>query len=144
MKKLLFLLFIFSVQGSDFAIQAPTYENPTNQSGQVRMYYLPKMDNFTANVGVQKQVFAGSLEDYMKLTLQQFEKMKFTVISQKVTKNYLLIEYSGKVQNRDLRFYSKSFTKEGVFYLATGTAPSRTWDLQGPALKASVDSFVKK
>ncbi|WDE96289.1 hypothetical protein PQO03_11275 [Lentisphaera profundi] len=150
MKKILFTLIAlsFSMQAefshTDFQITAPITEKKNAPGPQVTMFFLPPMDNFQANVNVQKQAFKGSMEAYKNISLGQFQKMKFTLISESLVNGVFTIEYTGIMQKREFQWYAKAFKKGELIYLVTGTAPKRTWQYQGDILKDSVDSFKLK
>ena len=151
MKKLICTLLILSsalyadFSHNDFNINPPKADAKLPQNGpQVAIFFLPPMDNFQANVNVQKQAFKGSIEEYKNISMGQFTKMKFTPISQKLSEGVFTVEYTGNTQNRDFHWYAKAVKKGDHIYLITGTAPARTWQYQGDKIKSSVDSFKLK
>jgi hypothetical protein len=151
MKKLLLLLFTLSsisyaeFTNDDFAIQLPKADKAIAQGGpQVAIFFLPPMDNFQANVNIQKQAFKGTIEQYKNISLAQFEKMKFTLVKESLLNGVLTVEYTGNMQNRDFHWYVKATKKGDSVYLVTGVAPQRTWQYQGDTLRSSVDSFKLK
>ena len=151
MKKFLLLLITLSsicyaeFSNDEFAIQLPQANKAVAQGGpQVAIFFLPPMDNFQANVNVQKQAFKGTMEQYKSISLGQFEKMKFTLVKESLLNGVLTVEYTGNMQNRDFHWYVKATKKGDSVYLVTGVAPQRTWQYQGDTLRSSVDSFKLK
>ncbi|EDM25531.1 hypothetical protein LNTAR_23719 [Lentisphaera araneosa HTCC2155] len=151
MKKLICTLLILSsalyadFSHNDFQITPPKADSKLSPNGpQVAIFFLPPMDNFQANVNVQKQAFKGTIEEYKNISMGQFTKMKFTLISQNLSQGVFTVEYTGNMQNRDFQWYSKAVKKGDYVYLVTGAAPKRTWQYQGDKIKASVNSFKLK
>ena len=151
MKKFILLLITLSsicyadFSHNDFKINPPKADSKLPQNGpQVAIFFLPPMDNFQANVNIQKQAFKGTIEQYKSISLGQFEKMKFTLVKESLLNGVLTVEYTGNMQNRDFHWYVKATKKGDSVYLVTGVAPQRTWQYQGDTLKSSVDSFKLK
>jgi hypothetical protein len=121
---------------------APLETSPGDSTCQALMMFLPATGSFAANVNVQIQPFSGTIEEYTKLTLKQFEDLGIKVIEQKKAgKSAVIFEYSGKLQGRSLHLYARAEKAGGHFYLTTATATEEEWPKQGVQLKACVDSF---
>ncbi len=119
-------------------------EAPKGQlTQQVLMMFLPTAGDFTPNVNVQVQPYDGSLEDYIKLSLKQFESANLRVILQGRTKDSgAVFEYQGEIQNRRLHWYAKAQKSQGRVYLVTATALEEHWAEVASNLKTCVDSFA--
>ena len=111
---------------------------------QSSMFYLPVVDGFGANVNIQVQEFEGTLEDYDKLSKDQFKQAGIRVISSQISNDILTIEYSGKLSSYEMHWYARAIKKGQRVYLATATALQTRWTIQGPILIKSVDSFKLK
>jgi PsbP len=119
-------------------------EAPRGQvTQQVLMMFLPTVGEFTPNVNVQVQPYDGSLEDYVKLSLKQFESANLKMVQQGRTKDSgAVFEYRGEIQNRRLHWYAKAQKSEGRVYLVTATALEEHWAEVASNLKDCVDSFT--
>ena len=119
-------------------------EAPRGQvAQQVIMMFLPTVGEFTPNVNVQIQPYDGSLDDYIKLSLKQFESANLTMVQQGRTKDSgAVFEYRGEIQNRRLHWYAKAQKSQGRIYLVTATALEEHWNEVAPSLKNCVDSFA--
>ena len=107
-------------------------------------FFLPSKGAFSSNIGIQKQKFKGSLNDYNELSLSQFKSAGWTVIKFKKILNGLLWEYVGSMFGHDLHWYAKAIKKGDYIYLVTATALSSEWESQKDVLKKSIDSFKVK
>ena len=118
-------------------------EAPKGQlTQQVLMMFLPTSGEFTPNVNVQIQPYDGTLEDYVKLSLKQFESANLRMVQQGRTKDSgAVFEYQGEIQNRRLHWYAKAQKSQGRVYLVTATALEEHWAEVAPNLKTCVDSF---
>ena len=104
-------------------------EAPRGQvTQQVLMMFLPTVGEFTPNVNVQVQPYDGSLDDYVKLSLKQFESANLKMVQQGRTKDSgAVFEYRGEIQNRRLHWYAKAQKSQGRVYLVTATALEENW-----------------
>ena len=119
-------------------------EAPKGQlTQQVLMMFLPTGGDFTPNVNVQVQPYEGSLDDYIKLSLKQFESANLKIVQQgRTTDSGAVFEYRGEIQNRRLHWYAKAQKSQGRVYLVTATALEENWAEVAPNLKNCVDSFT--
>ena len=119
-------------------------EAPKGQvTQQVLIMFLPTAGDFTPNVNVQIQPYDGSLDDYIKLSLKQFESANLKMVQQgRTTDSGAVFEYRGELQNRRLHWYAKAQKSQGRVYLATGTALEEHWTEVAQNLKNCVDSFT--
>ena len=118
-------------------------EAPRGQvTQQVLVMFMPTAGDLTANVNVQIQPYDGSLDDYLKLSLKQFESANLRMVQQSRTKDSgAVFEYQGEIQNRRLHWYAKAQKSNGRVYLVTATALEEHWAEVAPSLKNCVDSF---
>jgi hypothetical protein len=119
-------------------------EAPKGQlTQQVLLMFLPTSGDFTPNVNVQIQPYEGSLDDYIKLSLKQFESANLKIVQQgRTTDSGAVFEYHGEIQNRRLHWYAKAQKSQGRVYLVTATALEENWVEVAPNLKNCVDSFT--
>ena len=121
---------------------APLESSPGDNAYQALMMFLPATARFAANVNVQIQHYEGTIEEYTKLTLKQFEDAGIKVIEQKQTgKSAVIFEYSGKIEGRSLHWYARAEKTGTHVYLTTATATQEDWPKQAGQLKTCVDSF---
>jgi hypothetical protein len=119
-------------------LEAPPGESPQ----EVLLMLLPPTEGFAANVNVQIQPYAGTVEDYVALSLQQFKSAGLTVLEQKISaKSVAVFEYTGKIQGALRHCYARAEKSGGNVYLATGTATPAQWDKEADRIKSCVDSF---
>jgi hypothetical protein len=111
---------------------------------QSSMFYLPVVDGFGANVNIQVQEFEGTLEDYEKLSKDQFKQAGIRVMSSKISGDILTLEYAGKLTTYEMHWYARAIKRGQRIYLATATSLETRWSSQGPILLKSVDSFKLK
>jgi hypothetical protein len=106
---------------------------------------LPATEGFAPNINVQVQPYTGTIKDYVTLSKQQFEGMKWKVVSEKqVGDNEWSVEYTGSLGDKDLHFYARAISKDGKVYLATATAKQSQWATVGDTLLQHVQSFQLK
>ncbi|HEV7926207.1 MAG TPA: hypothetical protein VGR14_12675 [Verrucomicrobiae bacterium] len=156
MKKLLYVLsFVLAVafasdgqttnqlhfSKSGFTI-APLDEPPGQSPQQVLMMFLPATKSFAPNVNVQIQPYAGTIEDYVTLSLEQFKSMGLKLSSQKaVGKSAVTLEYTGEMKGKPLHWYARAEKSGDKIYVATATASEEQWGTVATQLKTCVDSF---
>jgi PsbP len=125
----------FSVAALDLASSEATY--------QPLIMCLPVRDGFAANVNVQiQQPYQGTIEDYIKLTMEQFKEAKIKVLEHKVLgKSTALFEYTGESQGHAVHWYARAMKSGNKVYLITATDSAANWSKEADRLKACVDSF---
>ncbi len=107
--------------------------------------FLPSKGNFSANVTVMIQTYDKTMADYIKLSLDQFKQMDWTVLAEKkVSESEWTVEYSGRQGAASLHWYGRAFLKSGKVYLVTATGLDKEWQNDSVALKKCVDSFKLK
>ncbi len=117
-------------------------DTPGKSPQQALMMFLPATDDFAANVNVQIQPYAGTMDDYTALTMEQLNRAKFKLLQKKaVGKAIALYEYTGDMQGRTLHWYARAEKSGARVYLATATATDEQWSKIAPRLKECVDSF---
>lgn len=115
---------------------------PAAEGAQPLQMFLAPVDGFAANVNVQIQPYAESLQDYKKLSDAQFEEFGLKVISSVMKDDVLFFEYSGAMGGRQLYFYAKAVKKDGYVYLATATDLQAQWSKSSKQLKEVVNSLA--
>jgi hypothetical protein len=126
------------------SIEAPIAGDVNVPNYQIAMFFLPASDNFSANVNIQKQQFAESLEAYDKLTTSQFSQFNIAILKRALKGNDLRYEYKGDMQGRTLHWYQRAMKSGHHIYLVTATCLDSQWDRQKASLIKSVDSFATK
>lgn len=133
---------------SDFfgiSIDVPTMKaNKIQEVQKIVDFILPSTGLFSANVGIQKQYFKGTMDDYNELSLSQFKEVGWKVVDVKNTLNESSWEYVGVMLGHNLHWYARAVKKDEYVYLITATALSSSWENQKSVLKKSVDSFKIK
>jgi PsbP len=116
---------------------------PGDATCQTLMMLLPVKDGFAPNVNVQiQQPYEGTIEDYTKLTLEQFKEAKLKVLGKKtLSKSAAVYEYTGEMQGHDLHWYAQAVKSGNKIYLITATDSAANWHKNADKLKACVDSF---
>ncbi len=134
-QKLVFPLHGFSI--------SPLEETSATANYVVLFMNMPPTDNFSPNINVMVQQYAGSLADFKTLSESQFIEQKWVLIKSEVRdKNVLVLEYAGKYNGIDMHWYSRVMKRGGQAYLVTGTAREIQWKQVSARLTATVDSFV--
>jgi hypothetical protein len=106
---------------------------------------LPATEGFAPNINVQVQPYTGAIKDYATLSKQQFEGMKWKVVSEKqVSDKEWSVEYTGALGDNDLHFCSRAISKDGKVYLATATAKETQWATVSDTLLQHLQSFKVK
>ena len=108
------------------------------------MFYLPTVNGFSANVNLQVQEFAGTLEEYKAASEQQFKQAGIIIVRSALAGGSLSIEYKGTMQNLALHWFARALKKENRMYLITATALETRWSIDSPGLVQSVNSFRLK
>jgi hypothetical protein len=117
-------------------------ESPSASPQQALMMFLPTADGFAANVNVQIQPYAGTMDDYIALTLEQLKSADFKLLQKKVSgKAIAVFDYTGKMQGRALHWYARAEKSGARVYLVTASATDEQWNKVATRLKACVDSF---
>ncbi len=128
----------FAKQG--FSI-SPIEQEPASGNQQLVILFMPTLGKFTPNVNVQAQAFEGSLEDYMKISREQFKTMGLTMISETPSKTGVVFEYAGTQQGMALHSYARVVQGKKKIFLITSIASEESWKTVSAALKKCVDSF---
>ena len=109
---------------------------------QVLTVYLPPSGGFAPNVSIQVQPHDGTMEEYLEISKQQFETLKWTVIADSIlTPTAITFEYSGIARGVALHFYAKAESRDGKVYLTTGASTEDQWPNVSPRIKKCVNSF---
>lgn len=109
-------------------------------------FLLPHKQGFASSVNVQHQPFPGTMEEFAKLSVGQFEAGKFKLINSKVEGDVFTAEATGNVATlkMDMHFYFKAIKRGNNVILATATIPASRWDAESPKLIPIVDSLEPK
>lgn len=134
----------FTSDDLDFSMSVPVSKEQKIPIYQIALFFLPASDSFAANVGVQKQKYADTLEAYAKLSLEQMKQMKWNVINHTIKENEIIYEYTGSSQNREIHWYSRALKRGDCIYLITATALESKWEEQKAELSGIVNSFKFK
>ena len=126
---------------SGFSIEP--LEAPLGQAPQqALMMSLPSAGGYAPNVDVEIQPYAGTMDDYMAISLAQFKIAKMKVLHQKTYgKSVAVFEYTGEARGQPLHWYAKAEKCAGRVYLVTAAAAQSQWSKVAGPLKACVDSF---
>jgi len=103
---------------------------------------MPPTANFAANVNVQLQAYADSMDNYIALSKQQMDQMKLQMIKfDKPAADTCVFEYNGQMGENKVHFYGKGILKSGTVFLATATTTEDQWASVSDNFKACVDSL---
>jgi hypothetical protein len=117
---------------------APDASSPTT----VIQTFLPATDGFAPNINVQIQPYTGTMQDYATTTKNQFEQMKWKVVSDQQPNDHEWdVEYTGSFRGSDLHFYERAVSANGKVYLMTATAKESQWPTMGDTLLKHIQSF---
>jgi hypothetical protein len=112
---------------------------------QVMNIFLNAEGGFAPNVNVQIQPYAGTIDDYLKDSTDQFKQLGFTTLGKKkVNDDTVLLEYTGSMPSMPpMHWYARAVRKKGknLVYLVTGTTLVPQWTKSGAEIKTCVDSF---
>ena len=122
-----------------FSIEAPQSKIRPQVAA---IFYLPAADGFAANVNVALQPWEKSVEEYLKVSREEIKRLKGTLVAEKkLGENECLMEYTLTLNEQPMHFYARAVLQKGTVYLATGTSLEKSWALDGPVLKQSVNSL---
>jgi len=129
-----------------FSITPPAFPKVDKDSGtQTAMFFAPGKNNFAGNLGVMVQTVKMTLEDYIKLSRDQFEKGGLKVGTESKVKvsgrDAILWEYEGAAQGRKLKFMALAVVDADRVFLVTGTSTQDDYEALSKEFKASIDSF---
>ncbi|MBV1873723.1 MAG: hypothetical protein KUG80_03025 [Gammaproteobacteria bacterium] len=130
----------------ELGFKMQSLSNSSMNSHQVVMLTLPPENDFSSNVTVMIQEYDGTLAEYKALTLEQFKKYGISLVNVHLAKKYVVFEYVGITQGKELHWYAKAIKKEGVILLATGSSLDELWAKDKGKLIKSVNSMklIKK
>jgi hypothetical protein len=129
-----------------FSITPPAYPRVEKDSGtQTAMFFAPGKNNFAGNLGIMVQTVKMTLEDYVKLSRDQFEKGGLKVGTEAKMKvsgrDAVLWEYEGASQGRKLKFMALAVVDADRVFLVTGTSTQDDYEALSKEFRASIDSF---
>lgn len=130
----------------NFSITPPAF--PTVEKGmgsQAAMFFAPAKDGFAGNLGVMVQNAKMSLDEYVKLSTDQFKQAELKVTSEtrkKVSgRDAVLWEYEGAPQGRDMKWMALAVSAGDRVFLITGTSTAADYEALSKDFKASIDTF---
>ncbi len=123
-----------------FAIDAPAGHDD-EKVHQVVALYLPQTGGFAPNVNVQVQPFAGTMDEYIAISRDQFKANGVKLVTEKHDAKSATLEYTGALQGHALHWYARAYRGKKGIVLATATTDESQWTSAGPALRRSVDSL---
>lgn len=129
-----------------FSLTPPVFAKADPDSvTQPAMFVAPAKNGFASNLGVMVQSVKMTLDDYMKLSRDQFTQGGLKVLAetkQKVSgREAVLWEYEGSAQGRKLRFMAEAVADGDRIFLLTGTATRDEYEAVAKEFRASLDSF---
>lgn len=108
---------------------------------QVLTMTMPASEGFAPNVNVQVQPFDGTLDDYMKISREQFKAMGIKMVQEKREGKAIILEYTGTMKGMPLHWYARAVQAQGKIFLTTATAAESQWAGVAAQLKECVASF---
>ncbi len=127
-------------QANGFSI-APLEATDDRAVYQILVMMLPATQSFAPSVNVQSQPFAGTMEEFVSLSRQQFTAEGLSIVSEKLGSNAVSWEYTGEVRGLQLHWYATAQAGNRKIYLVTATALEQQWDTVAADLRKCVDSF---
>jgi hypothetical protein len=129
-----------------FAIDPPAFgRGETVPAITVAAFFAPPADGFAANMNIQVQPLSGSLEDFQRLSVAQFNAMGLESVSTQEIQvdGHRALEwvYRGQLQNRRLKFLSLAVARDGAIYLLTCTMLEKDFEKHEEAFRKSLASF---
>lgn len=132
---------IFVSTSYGFSITVPVNKNIVRGTYQMALFLLPASDEFSPNVGLGIQTFQGSINEFDKITTDQFKNLSIIIISRIIKKDQITYEYKGSLNEKKMHWYQKAIKKESTIYLITATALESQWESTSAILIDSVNSF---
>ncbi len=138
---------VFTDSRNGYSFQPPLFPMPPKDSQFTAVVLLaPAQDGFSSNVNVTIQTVSMTLEEYCKLSADQFKAAGFKVNSEsrkKVAgKDAVLWDYEGRQQGRDLRWLALAVIRKESILLATCTALKGRFEKLEKEFKACLDSLT--
>lgn len=93
-----------------------------NESQLALQMFLPTSEEFAPNINVIVQKYQGSIQEYKKLSDDQFSELKVNMIKSEIINEIIYFEYTtDKFGTKEVHVYSKAYIIDDSVYLATGT-----------------------
>jgi len=129
-----------------FTLTPPAFESDDDAKVvTIAQFLAPAADGFAANLGLQRQKFAGGFEAFVKTSDAQFEQMDFKVLSKHGAKigSHASNEwvYTGTLGGNAMKFHALAVEQGEYVFLLTGTALEQNFDDYEPQFKAALASF---
>jgi hypothetical protein len=131
----------FSAEG--FSIKAlPSGDSNASAQRAVCAFFLPASAGFAPNINILVQPPL-PIEDFAKLSKQQFDMFGFKVIKDAVVPpNEWNVEYEGTTQGRPCHFFARAVRTDKKVFLVTATTTADQWTSVSPQLIECVKSFA--
>ncbi len=114
-------------------------EGTTKDNYVVLVLLLPATEAFAPNVNVMLQPYKGTIAEYYKISLMQYDQQGTKILSYKVIDSKILIIET--VDKDGLQYYARAEILKGKVYLVTATATQNQWKTYGDQLRVCVNSF---
>jgi len=129
-----------------FSLVPPTFAKADPDSGvQAAMFFAPGKNGFAGNLGVMVQTVKMTLDDYVALSRDQFDKSGIKISAETKRKvsgrEAVLWEYEGAAKDRKLKWMAMAVVDGDRVFLITGTSTRDDYDALSQEFKASLDSF---
>lgn len=129
-----------------FTLSTPVFaEGASNTTTTAVISMGAASDGFAPNVNVQVQRVGMSLDEFARISRDQFRQVGLTVHAEEQvelgTAQGLFWHYSGPMQGRELEIVAVAIRSGKDILLATGTATPEQFREVGPILRASVLSL---
>ncbi len=129
-----------------YSIEPPAFPKaPSGVSCQTVMYFSPPEDGFAANVNVQIQGEAKSVEEFIAVSRTQFKNYGFTLLSEEKRtvsgREAVAFDFEGEMEGRPLRWMTLAVADAGRMIVATATAPKASFKRYEKALRACLASL---
>jgi hypothetical protein len=129
-----------------FSLVPPTFPKAEKDSGsQAAMFFAPGKNGFAANLGIMVQSVKMTLDEYVALSRDQFEKSGIKIGTEAKLKvsgrDAVLWEYEGAAKERRLKWMALAVVDGDRVFLITGTSAQDDYDALSKEFKASLISF---
>ena len=128
-----------------FSIEAPAFAAAEAASVTPVMFFAAPENGFAANVNVSVQTTPMTAKEYAELSREQFQQMKFEVVSEKELKvsgrDALLWDYRGRAQGLDLHWLALAVADKGRVFLVTATSTADAFPKHEKAFHAALRTF---
>jgi hypothetical protein len=129
-----------------FSLVPPTFAKAEKDSGsQAAMFFAPGKKGFAANLGVMVQNVKMTLDEYVALSRDQFEKSGIKITTEAKLKisgrDAVLWEYEGAAKERKMKWMALAVVDGDRVFLITGTSTQDDYEALSKEFKTSLASF---